>query len=278
MFVDYKRAMGRRKYVRRKFSKKRRGKQTLAKPHDSEPERCSIHHEEDQESLAWDSLDEISLPPTPSGAEYLPSPDEMEVTRRFSCLNFSMLPSPDLMLALEPPHIDPGLSSCQLDSVDVTMTGDVLPSLCDEDGLFGCKLNRQSRKRPSRRKPNKRTKKIRHSLNPHENSAPTKHHTVTSPQSLCVSFVRPTATDPQFSRARSFRRPRRPKPDDDPLLCFFSDTSVICDGDGFVTERMDDSCDFVPPTHQSVGGGEGCEGVGGMANESDLSETSSSDR
>ena len=270
--------MGRRKYVKRKFTKKRRGKQTLAKPHDSEPERCSIHHEEDQESLAWDSLDEVSLPPTPSGAEYLPSPDEMEVARRFSCLNFSMLPSPDPMLALEPAHIDPGLG-CQQGSVDVTMAGDVLPSLCDKDGVFGyIKTNRQSRKRPSRRKPNKRTKKIRHSLNPRENSTPTKHHTLTPPQSLYVSFVRPTAKDPQFSRTRSFRRPRRPKPDDDPLLCFFSDTSVICDADGLMTERMDDSCDFVPPPHQSVGGGEGCEGVEGMGNESDLSETSSCDR
>ncbi len=272
--------MGRRKQPKRKLSKRQRGQRIPPKTHDSEPEKSALPNEDDRESLAWDSLDEIHLPPTPSGAEYLPSPDEMEVTRRLSCLNFSMLPCLDPAVNDEPSSIL--LNEIRPDpmAIDVDLNAlwggnfDVLPSLSDrESGRL-----KQSRKRPSRRKPNKRMKKSRHSLNSRDGTTLSKHGA--SPHPLCVSFVRQTNKDPQFSRAKSFRRPRRSKSqqEDDPLLCCFSDTSVFCDVDEFGSERMDDDFDLTPPMELCVGGVRDVEGVEGALNDSDLSESTTSDR
>lgn len=276
--------MGRRKNLRRKLPKRHKGKHLPVKPHDSEPEKSALPNEDDQESLAWDSLDEMHLPPTPSGAEYLPSPDEMEVTQRFSCLNFSMLPCPDATMgSCEPSNGKNTRPDSMVTDMDInSLAGNfnTLPTLSDKTGY---QLNRHSRKRASRRKPNKRTKKSRYALNNRDGAAVSKHHSLPQ-QPLYVSFVLPTSVDPQFSRSRSFRRPRRQRsqPEDDPLLCCFSDTSVMCDVDGSVGEKMDDGWELTPPrAAQCVGGVrvmESCEAVDGALNDSDLTESTSSDR
>ncbi len=271
--------MGRRKQTRKKLSKQHKGKEIAVKGHESEPEKCTLTKDADQESLAWDSLDEVHLPPTPSGAEYLPSADEIEVTRRLSCLNFSMLPCPDPAANYHSSNnvLQHRMQSMPIDVNLFSLGGvfDVLPSLSDHETGFGCRT-KQSRKRSSRRKPNKRTKKCRYSLN-NDASIPKND----SPhQPLYISFVRPTPKDPQFSRTPLFRRSRRPKsiPKDDPLLCIFSDTSVAYDVEGCDSERMDESFNPTPPASQCVGMMEGVECVEGELNDSDFSSSSTSDR
>ncbi len=274
--------MGRRKQARKRLPKRQKGTGIAAKGHESEPEKCTATTEADRESLAWDSLDEVHLPPTPSGAEYLPSADEIEVSRRLSCLNFSMLPCPDPAINYQPSNASSDQIQAMPMSLDVDLFSlggnyDILPSLSDRDAGFGCRA-KQTRKRSSRRKPNKRTKKCRYSLNNDISSIP-KHGSPQQP--LYISFVRPTPEDPQFSRTRSFRRSRHSKllPKDDPLLCIFSDTSVAYDIEGCDSaERMDDGFNPTPPGAQCVGVMDGVECVEGELHDSDLSTSSNSDR
>ena len=297
--------MGRQKYPRRKHPKKTRAKLVSEKAHESEPERTGAEQDQEteiRENLAWDSLDELNLAPTPSGTEYLPSPDEMEVTRKLSCLNFSVLPCPAGSMIFEPVlslpddhnycgvHTKHEVMVTDLDLSSVVGT-DLLPTLSDRDMSVDVMHNemRYSRKRPSRRKPNKRVKKSRSSITGRENTTThtnQKHfgRSLSPPPSLCVSFVRPMAKDPQFSRTRSFRKPRclKSRTVDDPLLCFLSDTSAVCDIEVPSHDKMDDTFDCTPPGEQCVSGVSVVDKCGGGADndnvESDLSETTTSDR
>ena len=291
--------MGRQKYQRRKHPKKPRSKLKSEKAHESEPERTGAEQDQEAENLAWDSLDELNLAHTPSGTEYLPSPDEMEVTRKLSCLNFSIVPCPASSMIFEPVLSLPGdrigvhtKPEVMVTDVDFGSVGtDLLPTLSDREmgvDAMHCEM-RYARKRPSRRKPNKRVKKSRPCITTREAATthPNEKHLgrSLSPQSsLCVSFVRPTVKDPQFSRTRSFRKPRHLKSRlvDDSLLCFLSDTSAVCDVEGTSRDTMDDMFDCTPPGEQSVSGVRVVEECGGGADnanvDSDLSESTTCDR
>ena len=185
------------------------------------------------DSPLWNSLDEQSLaglspPPSLSAlvaADYVYksglSSDEMEVTRKLSCLNFSVLPcAPDALL--QPPtscthhqdgarghsasandtlqgsiHVADNMSDIEPYSelVPATQLADVLFPTIDDDrdgeGASGggkrleamdCEQRRR-RKRPSRKRPNRRTKKMR------------MHHHSEGPTSALKSTVQPLSAN-----------------------------------------------------------------------------------
>ncbi len=198
--------------------------------------------------------------------------DEMEVMRRLSCLNFSVLPC-DSMVRLDDHHsegdrigpsgqimppVSPQLSMDVLSDVDLysEMTSatqlDLLPMLSDQDVEGAEPYFRHTRKRPSRRKTNRRSKKFRYISTrdpPMSNSVRPSVGMVTAQQQPlpALDLVRTSSKEAcgsprggqgdatpssRLTRARSFRRAKRGQQhhhDDD--LCCFSDTSVVLDAD-----------------------------------------------
>ena len=141
--------MGRHKAGRKKRKSGRR------KVHGSDPEAtdCRQQKKDPNESEGWDSLDEGALLAdyTLNAAEsYATLSEEMEVTKRLSFLNFSVLPcatEPELMGGMQTD--DPG---CLAD--------ELLPDLVAENSPrdAGARLGR---KRAARRKQTRRVKKLR---------------------------------------------------------------------------------------------------------------------
>ena len=205
------------------------------------------------------------------------SPDEMEVTRKLSSLNFSMAMSicmdgedsgshgqgPGLTSIMH--DLDEVLSETELCSELTSATQlDLLPSLSNreigEEEMEGLDaVQRRARKRPSKRKPTRRTKKQRSLMMAFGGSyggavSPKTHrtpflalHPSSNTHTLSQNFLRisskespfPTPSSPggegvtrRISRARSFRRPKHSKPvEEDPLFFSLSDTSVAPDVD-----------------------------------------------
>ncbi len=204
--------------------------------------------------------------------------EEMEVTRKMSTLTFAMgarlyrdqvgLPEASCYEAglnsmmREP--LEEGLSETELCSELASATQlDLLPTLSDRELGQECvneleMAQRRARKRPSRRKPTRKTKKQRsvfiipgvshdRSVSPKvtrgflSSSVPSLHHPLAqnfvrtsskeNPSTVMSSAVSENISK-RFSRARSFRRTRRSKVEEDPLFCFLSDTSVAPDADG----------------------------------------------
>lgn len=182
-------------------------------------------------------------------------PDEMEVTRKLSCLNFSTGGS---VLAVSPAAIGSSLgrdmevlSDVDLGSELASATQlDLLPTLSDKD-MEGVELSsRYARKRPSRRKTNRRSKKFHYigakdscaskvSSQPSVSTATLTAMTRTSsretPSSPHRARGQGSVDSPRLSRTRSLRRLRQQRckasQEDDPFLCFLSDTSVVPDID-----------------------------------------------
>ena len=254
--------MGRRRHSKHSQKRqnqrpKRRGgrsepSQPLRRAHGSDPE-CGVR-EGVTDSPLWNSLDEQSLaglspPPSLSAlvaADYVYksglSSDEMEVTRKLSCLNFSVLPcsGDTLMLSTRTGHDHNHQQQCTddihvpaesfrfhainaADMSDVepyselpsaTQLNVLLPSLdrcCVNEGhgleAMDCEQRRR-RKRASRKKPNRRTKKIRLHIHHHpESSAMTSSkHTV---QPLSSNFVQPSFTADGKEKGSSASQLRR---------------------------------------------------------------------
>lgn len=347
--------MGRRRHSKRSQKRqsqrlKRRGgfpepSQPLRGAHGSDPE-CGVR-EGVTDSPLWNSLDEQSLaglspPPSLSAlvaADYVYksglSSDEMEVTRKLSCLNFSVLPcSCDaLMVSHRAEHSHnhqhsqeqlrhdgvhvslPAAESFRAHAADMsdvepyselasaTQLDVLLPTLNHhdiiEDGrrmeAMDCE-QRHRRKRTSRKKPNRRTKKMRlHVHHYSETSVTTGKQTVlplsTSfvSQSLVTDGKEKSTAAGHLRRNRSFRRSKRgPRQEDtDPMLCILSDTSAMCDlevekgGNGEMAD--DDFFNATPPAEEITPMGMIMEGLGCMGgptvsleelpNESDLTET-----
>lgn len=178
----------------------------------------------------------------------LAATDEMEVTRKLSCLNFSMLPP------LESGHAslrEQGreaevLSDLELFSELTSTTHlDLLPTLSDREGAeVGAESHshhRQARKRPSKRRTNRRSKRSRYTTTTNTRDPWANRHSAPLPiVGVVRTSSRETPSSPHgvvgaagrggMSRVRSFRRGRRGQ-EDDPLLCCFSDTSVVLDLD-----------------------------------------------
>ena len=219
---EEERLMGRRRHSkqaqkRQNQKTKRRGggsgpPQPLQRAHESDPE-CGGREEFSDGSPLWNSLDEQSLaglspPPSLSAvvaADYVYksglSSDEMEVTRKLSCLNFSVLPcsAPDALLfsraeengstshlqyaqhqdgALLPVYESVRGTIQAVDMSDIeqyselqsaTQLDVLLPTVDSQGGVDGrrqleamdCEQQRRRRKRTARKKPNRRTKKMR---------------------------------------------------------------------------------------------------------------------
>ena len=324
--------MGRRQ---RRSKKKRQRKhatvvsERLSRAPESEPElytSLSFTRGEDQYSSGANSYDEPSLSLCPSSLtcgkcqcrNLHHSPvDEMEVTRKLSCLNFSVLPSSVADNTGQEDSVQassPGtavlrdfevLSDVELCSEMASATHlELLPTLSDREmEIEPC--HRHARKRPSKRKTTRRTKKFRYMINTWEGAIPETHRHPTSSsaqQSLSVNFVRTSSKDTptsplshhehstrfppsggQLTRNRSFRRVKRSqlKQEEDLLLCFLSDTSTVLDVDnspavsmvGRGNHDMEGVESIFPARPTAVTSEEKI-----LPNESDLSETTTSDR
>lgn len=223
----------------------------------SDPESCAtlIPKGEDQYSSCTYSCDEsLSLSGAPitygDGAggrcvverpprlQHGPA-DEMEVTRKLSCLNFTsdMLPgSAHHRLAL-PIASSVGfevVSDGGCSELTSATQQDLLPALDSREGMEA--HYRANRKRPSRRKTNRRAKKFRYI-----NTSDRKSVSMDMPLppglgrvSEVTSGVGVAEEGPKLSRTCSLRRAKRSQQrsqEDDPLLCCFSDTSVVVDVD-----------------------------------------------
>lgn len=224
---------------------------------------------------------------TPRGEKHRsPLPDEMEVTRKLSCLNFSALPCSSFasFIPSSPPPID--LSSSMgfevLSDLDLEMASgtqlDVLPTL--SDNAEGMEAHyRYARKRPSRRKSNRRTKRFRCIStrdSSHGNTAAmaTPHPLGMAPQPS-ESGGAWSVESPRVLQARSVRKLKRPQADDS-LLCCFSDTSAVFDVDTppVVSNQTMEWVETTPPASTAVMGAELiCEDT--LPNESELSSTTS---
>lgn len=300
--------MGRLRTSRRKRYKQRQSRQR--RPHDSDPEHINADVAE-KDTPGWNSLDERGLSP---GADYAYnaglSSDEMEVTRKLSCLNFSMIPCAPSAIILESQDMcvqgrgDGG--DIETSDVDhdvyyeqafATTQHDLLPTLSDkemetiESAVHDC---RQRRKRVSKRKPNRKAKRIKSSANPsssfNSQTKGGKNSVGFQPTlPLSISFTRSSSKEhpTTLRRAKSFRKPKRSKPAEDPLLGFFSDTSAVCEMDMHqeYERNVDDMFDCTPPTE-----GDDCASGSGFTessdmfdqgmftNESDLTESTTTDR
>jgi len=155
-----------------------------------------------------------------------------------------------------------GLSDTELCSELTSATQlDLLPTLSDREMGQECMegldvAQRRARKRPSRRKPCRKTKKQRsvtvvRGIGPDRASSPkvakgtsvsalpSPHHPLIPPNVVRTSSkdapptLSPSADSltKRLSRVRSFRRTRRSKAEEDPLFYFLSDTSVAPEAD-----------------------------------------------
>lgn len=207
----------------------------------------------------------IELKPQPLVSH---SPDEMEMTRKLSSLNFSSAFGMSIGVGSHSGSgLGPGITSIMRDMEEVLSETelcselasatqlDLLPTLSDreigEEGMDG--VQRRARKRPSRRKLTRRTKKQRsgtsgvacdHTISPKAHRAVFPSVSPATQHPLAQNFVRtsskegPPPISPaggesvsrRLSRAQSFRRSKKSKPtEEDPLFCFLSDTSVAPD-------------------------------------------------
>lgn len=270
----------------------RKGTNRLPKAPASDPEvGTPCTKGEEQYSSCTNSCDEAFSRygecVTPRGEKHSCPPDEMEVTRKLSCLNFSALPCPSFSSFVpSSPPID--LSSSMgfevLSDVDLEMTSathlDVLPTLSDcGEGMET--HYRYARKRPSRRKSNRRTKRFRCIStrdSSHGNAAAmaTPHPLDMAPQPGESGGVW-SMESPGLLRARSLRRLKCPQ-EDDSLLCYFSDTSAVFDMDTPpAVSKGNHAMEWVetaPPASTAAMGAELiCEDT--LPNESELSSTTS---
>lgn len=264
------------KMGRYRGSKKRRKKLCKRrKAHESDPEFPGTETRSRETSPAWNSLDEESLLDYARNAVGNES-DEMEVTKRLSCLNFSVIPC-----AMDPEFFSCGTnipgggeSDAELYSELTSTTHlDVLPG---ERDLEECS-KRQGRKRASRRRPSKRTKKMKSSYSGNEFSA-----AKGKARSTVVPLVRfnPLSCSRHPTRGRNSaintalhpvsRSARRMEVEEDSMSCLFSDTSAVCDIEmpQDVSEELFD--DHTPPALPNDSGYP-CNEVDFSGNESELS-------
>lgn len=224
----------------------------------SDPESCdpSLLKGEDHYSSCTNSCDETVYPLSAGlgdgkrvehGLKPRHAPaDEMEVTHKLSCLNFSMPQG-----VRTPPHLPLPMTASV--GFDVVSDGEgcselasvthlnLLPTLSDRgEGMEGVESHyRHSRKRLSKRKTNRRAKKSRY-INTRDTSFVKAHETsvsvATSQQPLPLGVVRTRShggegvacTDNNgMFRTRSFRRTKHTHLDEDPLAGCLSDTSVL---------------------------------------------------
>lgn len=152
---------------RRARKKKKRVQDTdrhRKRGHESGPETtCDQGPASGSCSPAWNSLDEDSLLDYAQNAAANESGDEVEVAKLLSFLNFSVIPC-----ALEPCNLE-----CQPHAqapTDVDLLSELTSAThhereADEAGLeTDGRHRRENRKRASRRRPNKRAKKLRSSI------------------------------------------------------------------------------------------------------------------
>lgn len=237
------------------------------KKHESDPERTGTEVREG--SPTFNSLDEESLWDYVENAGT--SGEEMEVTKRLSCLNFSVIP-----FALDPGNFScesniAGGGACDVSDVELysEITSathlDVLPS--DGERLS----KRQNRKRASRRKPNKRTKKLKPSncgmaftfggtSTVGSGCSKVKLHPLSSSHA-CHSHSQlrhvPTSRAKRRSHSGvcSVKRRKMEMEDDSYFSCFLSDTSVAYDMEVFQDNGDDRMSDCTPPAEPSFSTG-----------------------
>ena len=250
------------------------------KGHESDPEKTGGELREG-DSPAWNSLDEAGLWDYHKNCSQQSDSDDMEVTKRLSSLNFSMIPC-----VLDPKALDVSMTA-EASDVDhfSELTSathlDILPTFySDRDNSSDV---RQSRKRSSRRRPNKRTKRIKCSTGLTDTS-----HTTCRGEKLFIKAPSNLTQDSQkrLKRSRSLRKVRRPG-EDDSLSCFLSDTSAMCEMDTTVggsfhrgeeeeeEEGESEMLDSTPPAvgPQSLGVTTSTQPELSANDESDLTET-----
>ena len=265
--------MGRHK--RSKRFKKQQDKSRKA--HESDPERPGTETRENSPATAWSCDDQGLLDYIQNAGS---DSEEMEVTKRLSFLNFEVIPC----------AIDTGNFSCGGHERDASIAGggcgvvsdsvelytsatnlDVLPGIGERDNLL---KRRQGRKRASRRKPNKKVKKMKSSYSGY--AALDSHGKVKRsflPQ-LRFNPLLAQGRDPCTPSAKRTFRSQRMEVDEDSVSCLFSDTSAVCDVEMFQDEDVLDSTPPAGPSNSRFPSHD----VGCYGNESELSDSSTTDR
>ncbi len=304
--------MGRLK--RRNKHKKRPSKRNR-KAHESDPERPGTETRENSPTTAW-SCDEQALADYAHNAHVASDgSDEMEVTKRLSSLNFEVIPC-----ALDPAnfscshqrelghlhhyqqlqeascshHAVSGVASVSEVELYTSATNlDVLPGIGEQESHLN---SRQGRKRASRRKPNKKAKKMKSSYSSCFTACTRDRHT----RKVKRSSLSQLRYNPMFTTqgrhlhhhlAHSPHSPATAIPtvfvlkkmemDDDSMSCLFSDTSAVCDvemiQDG---SGGPDTFDCAPPVDPSDSGYPSHHDMDAelFGAESDLSDSSTTDR
>ena len=258
---------------RYRASKKRRKRRK--KGHESDPEIPGT--ETRGNSPAWNSWDELSM--LDSGRNGTGSEsDDMEVTKRLSCLNFSVIPC----------AMDPGNFSCgheagnipgdeppsEVELVTSATYLDILPT--DRESLD----RRQSRKRASRRRPNKKVKKMKSSschgsMHCHGYGKAKRSHPADSVQCGPLSRKSPKScsTSAGSTPVRVYSPAKRMMElDEEDTVYLFSDASATCEIEMLQDGGADDMFDCTPPTSDPVSTGYSYHNdLSG--NESELSES-----
>lgn len=215
--------------------------------------------------------------------------DEMEVTHKLSCLNFSIdpgdrVPTPH-HLAL-PPSLGFEVMSDAEGCSELASTAqlDVLPTLSDRgEGMEEMMAShyRHARKRPSRRKTNRRSKKFRY-ISTRDTSFVKAGSNGVTPQQPIQHLSRECGGDgmadgSRLQRSRSLRRLKRSQQrsqEEDPLLYCLSDTSVALDLDTptlvYGGHHQMEGVETTPPDMDTT-----LMSDDTLVNESELSETTS---
>ena len=243
---------------RKNKGQRKKGRKEAGHRPASDPESCdpSLLKGEDHYSSCTNSCDETLYPLSglcdgkhvEPGLKPRHSPaDEMEVTHKLSCLNFSVPQG-----VRSPPHLPLPMAASV--GFDVVSDGegcselasatplDLLPHLSDRgEGMEGVESHyRHARKRLSKRKTNRRAKKSRY-INTRDTSFVKAHgtsvSTATPQQPLPVGVARTHSRgsgegvacpdNNGMLRTRSVRRTKNTRLDEDPLAGCLSDTSVL---------------------------------------------------
>ena len=255
----------RRKKKHRKYHHKEQERRPRTADSDPEPSGPPFLRGEEQDTSCTNSCDELTLSlhgsvltdyqRTVTGHSWThtannTSSDAIEVTKKLSCLNFSMLPQdprPSAEFLGPVAHGSQGerrgagrevLTDQELFTEMVSAMP--LPTLSDREleGMEGVEsYQRQARKRPSRRKFSRRSKKFRY-ISSRDALPSSRTHRggvgvvrTSSKETPCSPGVKDNGNKSTISRTRSLRRLRQGHHDDDPLQCCFSDTSVVLEQD-----------------------------------------------
>lgn len=228
------------------------------KGHESNPELPSPRRpgrETRDTSPAWNSLDEESLADYASAAAASESTGEMEVTKRLSCLNFSVVPCAMDPANFDKPNIAGGGGEQESDTELVSELNSAthMEALLPGEGKEEDLNRRPNRKRNSRRRPNKKAKKMKNAYFPtwtsgHQLLQQHPGHVQTRVHEQCAREDKKRMPERRSTLSRARYNPVARAPSDKEESSLVLDVSIPCLYPNILLRRMEvEDCSDTSP-------------------------------